>query len=359
MTSTASHLRRGIGPQLRNEKPVNRHQSCQTTSGREAEANEPKDADGSTPTVSVVIPTYDRPDMLAEAIESVLNQTYDPVELVVVDDGSPTSARPVVESLAENAVFHRFDHNRGANVARNEGIRRSSGEYVAFLDDDDRWEPRKLARQVEVLEADDDIGVSYTGQRSSDERTNVTRELPSITGDATRELFARRYVITFSCLLVRREAIHAAGYPDPELPILQDREWLLRLSQHTKFAAIEDPLVFRGVGDHDQISDRYEELRDVAYPRIYARHRRVAGDIGLRCRLQFKASLLAWIGSLALYTGRYRDARWYLFIAFCQWPFSVDVLLRLFVSLGGNSTYKAGQSIRNTLQRMRSAWTRS
>jgi glycosyltransferase involved in cell wall biosynthesis len=297
--------------------------------------------------------------MLAEAIESVLDQTYEPVELVVVDDGPPTSARPVVESLAGDAVFHRFDRNRGANVARNEGIRRSSGEYVQFLDDDDRWEPRKLAKQVAALEADDDVGVSYTGQRYSGERTSVTREIPSIRGEATRELFAGRYVITFSCLLVRRSAIHAAGYPDPELPILQDREWLFRLSQHTKLAAVEEPLVFRRVGGHEQISDRYEELRDVAYPRIYGRHRRAAGEIGLRCRLQFKASLLAWIGSLALYTGRYRDARRYLFAAYCQWPFSLDVLLRLIVSLGGDSVHQVGQSIREALRRARSPRDRS
>ena len=345
---------------------MNRHHSHQTA------ANEPGDepdelgdaadaaaSDGRPPTVSVVIPTYDRPEMLREAIESVLAQTYAPVELVVVDDGSPTSARPVVESLDADAVFHRFDHNRGANVARNEGIRRSSGEYVAFLDDDDRWEPQKLARQVAALEADGDLGVSYTGQRYSGERTSVKREVPSITGDATRELFAGQYVITFSCLLVRREAIHAAGYPDPELPILQDREWLLRLSQHTKLAAIEEPLVSRRVGGHEQISDRYEALRDVAYPRIYERHRRAAGDIGLRCRLQFKASLLAWIGSFALYSGRYRDARWYLFLAYCQWPFSLRVLLRLIVALGGRSAHEAGQSIRYTLSRVRSIWARS
>lgn len=332
---------------------MNRHHS------REIAADETEDTGGPNPTVSVVIPTYDRPEMLREAIESVLDQTYDPIELVVVDDGSPTSARSIVESLEGDAVFHRFDHNRGANVARNEGIRLSSGEYVAFLDDDDRWEPQKLARQVAALEADDSLGVSYTGQRYSGGRTSVKREVPSIAGDATRELFAGQYVITFSCLLVRRGAIREAGYPDPELPILQDREWLLRLSQHTKLAAIEAPLVLRRVGGHEQISDRYEELRDIAYPRIYARHRRAAGDIGLRCRLQFKASLLAWIGSFALYSRRYRDARWFLFAAFCRWPFSPSVFLRLVVSLGGSSVHEAGQSIRYTLSRIRSAWTRS
>ena len=105
------------------------------------------------PAVSVVIPTHDRPDLLLRAVASVLAQTVTDLEVVVVDDGS---ARPV-EVHDDRVTVLRHDTALGAPAARNTGVAASTGDVVAFLDDDDQWLPTKLARQLAVLEARDDV----------------------------------------------------------------------------------------------------------------------------------------------------------------------------------------------------------
>src|SRR6056297_1399486 len=106
------------------------------------------------PTVSVIVPTYNRADSLPRTIDSVLAQTHDDLELVVVDDASTDDTETVVERYEDDRVTY-LEHatNRGGSAARNTGIRASDGDYVAFLDSDDEWHPEKLERQVRELES--------------------------------------------------------------------------------------------------------------------------------------------------------------------------------------------------------------
>lgn len=105
-------------------------------------------------TVSVVIPTYNRAELLSRAIDSVLAQTYDDFELLVVDDGSTDDTEAVVTAYDDDRVrYLAHETNRGANPARNTGIEAAEGEFVAFLDSDDEWRPRKLEAQLDRLEA--------------------------------------------------------------------------------------------------------------------------------------------------------------------------------------------------------------
>jgi glycosyltransferase involved in cell wall biosynthesis len=107
--------------------------------------------------VSVVIPTYYRNDGLRRAIESALSQTYDPVEVIVVDDSGERYAEPVAREYDVTYIAH--EENLGGNPARNTGIKAASGEYIQLLDDDDRLLPEKLERQIPALEADPSVGV--------------------------------------------------------------------------------------------------------------------------------------------------------------------------------------------------------
>ncbi|WP_231588019.1 hypothetical protein [Halostagnicola sp. A56] len=100
--------------------------------------------------------------------------------------------------------------------------------------------------------------------------------------------------------MVRKELIESVGKPDPELPILQDRDWWLKLSEVCRFKAISEPLVIRQFGDYKQIGDRYEELRDIAYPRIYDKHKDLARNEGVRFQMYFKSTFLESIGKSAL-----------------------------------------------------------
>lgn len=111
------------------------------------------------PLVSVLIPAFNAAEFIVETIESVLNQTYRPIEVIVVDDGSQDNTVELVKATFSDDVRLLCQKNSGPSVARNRGIRESSGKYIAFLDADDIWLPEKIASQVAVMEEKPDIGM--------------------------------------------------------------------------------------------------------------------------------------------------------------------------------------------------------
>lgn len=202
--------------------------------------------------VSVVIPTYARPDFLARAVESVLGQTLADWELLVVDDNPPGSeARAATEELMgryrhdPRIRYLRHPANRGGSAARNTGIRAAEADLVAFLDDDDVWLPDKLARQVERLAAaPDSTALVYCGFVRVDVRTGKRREVVQRRpAEPARELLKHNFVGTTSTVLCRREALLAVGGFDEDLPARQDVDLYLRLARQYGFAAVAEPLV--------------------------------------------------------------------------------------------------------------------
>ncbi len=301
-----------------------------------------------SPTVSVVIPTYDRPELLEASVESVLAQTFDDLELIVVDDASPEPVAPRLRSAMrdERLTVIRHETNEGANAARNTGIAAASGRVLTFLDDDDRWSARKLERQLTAFEeGPDSLGVVIVGQRYVDDAgitTNAKR--PAVDGHATRALLAGRTAGPFSTMAVTRAAIEAAGLPDERFPSLQDREWLIRLSQHRTFRSIRDPLVIRRMGEHAQIGDRFEERRDRTYALMREKHGPTADAHGVRAT--FEATLALGVAGSALRAGAYGDARRFAVRALRHRP-SVAALGYLLASLGGRRTYRPARRIRH------------
>lgn len=135
---------------------------------------------GAPPAVSVVIPTYDRAAVLPRAIDSVLGQTVEDLELLVVDDGSTDRAPDVVAGYADDRVrCLRHEQNRGASAARNSGIEAASGDYVAFLDSDDEWLAGKLETQLAVLEA----ASCRAASRSWSASTSTAVAIPGVPSD--------------------------------------------------------------------------------------------------------------------------------------------------------------------------------
>jgi len=299
------------------------------------------------PLVSVVLPTYKRPGKLRDAVDSVLGQTYDPVELVVVDDHSPT---PASETLSDTAFgdtrgrIIRHVDNRGANEARNTGIEASNGEYVAFLDDDDTWRPKKLAEQVSTFrESGSAVGVVYTGTEyvyDDYSRSYVY----TLSGDVTTDLLQGGKLGEFTTLMVQRDVIAKAGLPDTRFPSWQDRDWMIRLSRHCEFGVVTEPLTVRNLQmDNESISDNFEAKRDVSYPLLLEKHRETAGEYGLED--EFVAATSEALGRTALKYGYYDDARKYLLKAlYCdptkqsRWAYSL-------ASLGGVFTYRPAKEL--------------
>lgn len=201
----------------------------------------------SAPLVSIVMPTFARPDYLSRAIRSVLAQTVDAWVLQVVDDNAPDSPeraqtkRVMSEFAGEERVHHVLQpRNLGACAARNTGAGAGDSKYIAFLDDDDEWLPDKLELQLAVMEAaDDSVAVSYTGFRMvyggrfPDVDVTTGQE-----GWIARSLLHRNYIGTTSTIMVRRDAFEAVGGFDVDFPASQDYDLYLRLSETYAFARV-------------------------------------------------------------------------------------------------------------------------
>ncbi|MFC6905716.1 glycosyltransferase family 2 protein [Halalkalicoccus tibetensis] len=295
---------------------------------------------GSNPLVSVVIPTYDRTEVV-RAVDSVRRQTYEPIELIVVDDCSQT---PAADRLGRRDGVERFEcirheENRGGNAARVTGIEAATGEYVAFLDDDDEWAPEKVERQVQALRSSA-AAVAYTGVRNVDsERRTLSLRTRRVEGDVSERLLYGNFVGTFSCVMVSADAIRRIGFPDERLPCWQDWEYYLRLSEDHEFVAIPEPLVIRHNASTGQISRSFVEKRETAYPHLRGTIERIAAPKGRLVRRKALAALDQQLGYAALANGEYADARRYLLRSVARYPLRPKVYPYLLGALGGKRVY--------------------
>jgi glycosyltransferase involved in cell wall biosynthesis len=193
------------------------------------------------PKVSVIVPTYNNPAMLVEAVESVLAQTYRDCDLYIIDDGSGPETREALEPYMSKLGYIRQE-NAGPSAARNRGIRESSGEYVAFLDHDDLWLPEKLAAQVEFMDAHPEYPISYHAvEYFSAENVRDWPAREGASGDVLAALFKRIFLITLS-VMCRRECFEKHGWFDEMLRYAQDYEMWLRMALHCDFGYLDRQL---------------------------------------------------------------------------------------------------------------------
>lgn len=313
--------------------------------------------DGS-PLVSVVIPTYGRPDAVLEALDSVEGQTYDPIEVIVVDDHSPEPVEPSIRAASHPSLWAveclRHEENKGANAARNTGIEAAKGEFVAFLDDDDLWKPETVEREVATFErTGPEVGVVYAGSVHEVDGNVVGEYIPEVSGNVLKDLFRGRRIAPFSNVMVRADVIKDAGLPDENLPSLQDREWYFRLAQHCMFEPVPAALVVHRASADERISDDFESKRDVSYPRIVDRHRPLAAEYGIYYERRFLSALSKTVGASGLRNGHYRDAVRFLLLSLWYYPFVPETLLYLLAAVGGRFTYRPAIFLKRTLGQRR------
>ena len=196
------------------------------------------------PRVSIIIPAYNRADVLPRAITSVLSQTFTDYEIIVVDDASTDETSAVARNFDGPVHVIRHEVNRGPAAARNTGIQATSGAYVAFLDSDDEWLPEKLARQIGLL----DMSVKYFGASCS----GYTVIQPELGYSWERRLPTEQhwteYLLTRgldlgpgSTLVARREVFERIGLLDEGLRRWEDWDWLLRYVAEYDLGVIPEP----------------------------------------------------------------------------------------------------------------------
>lgn len=214
----------------------------------------------STAPVSVLIPTYNRSKLLLSSLDSVLAQTYPHWQIIVVDDGSTDDTRSALEgyrkkhALDAGRLVYLHQENQGKSVALNRGIREVRCPWVAFLDSDDVWLPRKLERQWEALqEFGDTYGACFTDGRYINnpavETTvfarvgRVCRTATATLNDATDLVLQDRAGIVFPSLFMRTSLLGQTGGFDPHLRIAEDRDFTYRLTQVTSLCFVNEALV--------------------------------------------------------------------------------------------------------------------
>lgn len=202
------------------------------------------------PLISCVVPTFNRAGKVVRAVESILAQTYQNLEVLVVDDQSEDNTREVIRKLSEkdSRVKYFLNPEKGGNHARNFGIKNAAGEYIAFLDDDDTWLEHKLEKQVEVfLGQRPGLGVVYCtfARKSHSGKTN--RRHPGRfsrvkNGDILKKLLRRNFITT-SSILVRSEVFKKCGGFNPSYKSFQDWELLTRIACDYHFYHVNEVLV--------------------------------------------------------------------------------------------------------------------
>jgi len=182
--------------------------------------------------VSILLPTRDRPDFLLEALSSVARQTHPELELILVRDGGAPfddAVRAAVSGLPFPTVWVEHDGDpEGAAVTRNRGLERARGDAVAFLDDDDLWEPDHAAALARALDDDPDDDVVYSDALIERMDTSETRRLGR---DFNPGVFVRDGFIPPSAMAARRSAFERFGAFDPDFNLSEDWEWLIRVAR--------------------------------------------------------------------------------------------------------------------------------
>ena len=248
-------------------------------------------------TVSVVIPAYNHARYLPAAIDSALAQTYAPVEVIVVDDGSTDDTPRVLAAYGDRIRVIR-QANQGAGAARNAGLAASRGEYVAFLDSDDIWLPRKLELQMGRFDADPALGLVHCGAETIDEHGRTTGYLlDGLEGWVASDLLRldREVMGPGSDIVVPRRVADEVGGFDVRLPPSEDWDFSYRIAAKYRVGYVAEPLIrYRqhGGGIHLNIPKMeksmlialekafaspdasVQALRDYAYGRL---HRILAG----------------------------------------------------------------------------------
>ena len=198
------------------------------------------------PKVSVIIPTYNRESFISETIESVLSQTYKDFEIIVIDDGSTDSTIRTLEKFGSKIKL-MIQKNSERAVSRNNGVKNSTGEYIAFLDSDDVWEKYKLEKQVEILENKKDIILVY-GQclrinEKSKKIKNANRQLKGFSGSVFEKLLLRNFISSPTPMIRREYFEKISGFESKYIPY-EDWELWLRCSLLGKFYFLTRPVAY-------------------------------------------------------------------------------------------------------------------
>ena len=204
--------------------------------------------------ISVIIPTYNRKHTLSRSIGSVLSQTTKPLEIIVVDDGSTDGTRDWI-SAEYPTVKYIYQNNSGVSSARNNAIRNTRGEWIAFLDSDDEWLPNKLEQQINLIQDYPEYILCHSNEIwiRNGRRVNQMKKHKKFGGEVFEKCLDICR-ISPSSALIKKSILEKIGYFDESLEVCEDYDLWLRLTAKHKILFIDEPLIVKYGGHLDQLS---------------------------------------------------------------------------------------------------------
>ena len=210
--------------------------------------------------ISVVIPTFNRISLVARAIDSVLKQSLNPYEIIVVDDGSDDGTSEMIQNKYKSIKLIQ-QQNNGVSAARNNGIKHAKGDWIALLDSDDEWTEKKLENQVDRLIKTPEYDFCHTNEIwiRNGVRVNQRKKHEKYGGyifDKCLDICR----ISPSSVLFRKNILDHVGWFDDQLPVCEDYDLWLRITAEYRILFIDDPLIIKYGGHDDQLSHGVEGI---------------------------------------------------------------------------------------------------
>lgn len=197
------------------------------------------------PIISVVIPVLNGEKTIQETIESILNQTFQNFEIIIINDGSQDKTLEIVNQIKDHRINIFSYPNAGLAASRNRGFVHSVGKFIAFMDADDLWTPDKLQSQLKALQDNPQAAVAYSWSDCIDEAGNFLRTSSHSTanGDVFAKLLLTDFLDNGSNPLIRRQALEEVGKFDESLPAAEDWDMWLRLAARYHFISVRAPQI--------------------------------------------------------------------------------------------------------------------
>jgi glycosyltransferase involved in cell wall biosynthesis len=274
------------------------------------------------PSVSIVMAAKNYARFLPEAVESVLAQTFSDWELLIIDDGSTDNTPDVVHPfLADPRVRYTRADRLGQPRAKNLGITLARGEFIAFLDADDAWEPEKLEKQLPLFHNRPEVGVVYCRRRLMDEAGNLMprRQSPQPPRGRILDRMIVQNHVCFSSAMVRRIVFSHVGMFDPEWDLAIDYDLWLRVARHYEFDVVDEELVRYRTG-HGNLSKKQADRVDTALSimRRAETRRSISSEVPMTAIAEAHASTCRTMAYVLRASEPLTAARWYL--RALRWP---------------------------------------